>query len=154
MGLLGELLGPLANKLSGLSTGVAIISAAFSFIVLAIVLNVLRQLLFKNPNEPPVVFYWVPFFGNTIVYGIDPYKFFFSCREKVRYSASSSHCGPRLTACVVWRCLHLHFAGQENYGLLRYKRQRLHSQWQAEGCQCGGGLYATHDSRLWHWCGV
>ena len=85
MGILEELLSPVSNGLSNLSTGVAITSAFFSFIVLAIVLNVLLQLLLKNPKEPPVVFHWVPFIGSTISYGIDPYKFFFSCREKVRF---------------------------------------------------------------------
>lgn len=49
----------------------------------AVLLNVLAQLFFKNPNEPPVVFNWVPFLGSTVTYGIDPYKFFFACQEKV-----------------------------------------------------------------------
>ena len=92
MGILGELLGPVSNRLSNLSTGVAIVSTLFSFTVLAIVLNVLRQLLFKNPKEPPVVFHWVPFIGSTITYGIDPYKFFFSCREKVRFINNQKTC--------------------------------------------------------------
>ncbi|PYH98808.1 Cyp51A [Aspergillus ellipticus CBS 707.79] len=55
---------------------------AFAAAVVAIVLNVLRQLLFRNKNEPPVVFHWIPFLGSTISYGIDPYAFFASCREK------------------------------------------------------------------------
>lgn len=59
-----------------------------SFCVLAVITHVFRQLFFRNPHEPPVVFSWIPFFGSTITYGIDPYKFFFSCREKV--SATSS----------------------------------------------------------------
>lgn len=58
-------------------------------IVLSVVINVLSQLLFKNPNEPPVVFHWFPFIGNTISYGIDPYKFFFECRKKVRASSQT-----------------------------------------------------------------
>ncbi|KAL4974362.1 cytochrome P450 [Aspergillus desertorum] len=53
-----------------------------SVVILAVVLNVLRQILFKSPNEPPVVFHWFPFIGSTISYGIDPYKFFFDCRAK------------------------------------------------------------------------
>ncbi|PLN81727.1 14-alpha sterol demethylase [Aspergillus taichungensis] len=57
------------------------IYAAIGALVL-IVLNVARQLLFRNPKEPPVVFHWVPFLGSTIAYGIDPYAFFFSCRKK------------------------------------------------------------------------
>ncbi|KAL4792026.1 cytochrome P450 [Aspergillus venezuelensis] len=48
----------------------------------AILINVARQLFFRNKNEPPVVFHWVPFVGSTLTYGMNPYKFFFSCREK------------------------------------------------------------------------
>ncbi|KAL4886983.1 cytochrome P450 [Aspergillus karnatakaensis] len=51
-------------------------------IFVAIIWNVLRQLLFRNKNEPPEVFHLVPFVGSTITYGMNPYKFFFSCREK------------------------------------------------------------------------
>lgn len=53
-----------------------------TFVTIAILLNVASQLLFRNKNEPPLVFHWVPVIGSTISYGIDPYKFFFSCREK------------------------------------------------------------------------
>ena len=54
--------------------------------VLAVISHVLKQLLFKNPREPPLVFSWFPLVGSTITYGIDPYKFFFACREKVGIS--------------------------------------------------------------------
>ena len=83
MGLLAVLLGSLSEQLSNRSIGVILAAGGFSISVLAVILNVLRQLLWRNPNEPPLVFHWLPFFGNTIVYGIDPYKFFFSCRQKV-----------------------------------------------------------------------
>lgn len=83
MGLLALVTEPLRNLLSNSSIGVTLSAGFLSFIVLTIILNVLRQLLIKTPNEPPVVFHWVPFIGSTITYGIDPYKFFFSCREKV-----------------------------------------------------------------------
>lgn len=52
------------------------------FCAASVFLNVLRQLLIKSTNEPPLVFHYIPFIGSTISYGIDPYKFFFSCREK------------------------------------------------------------------------
>ncbi|EHA19435.1 hypothetical protein CBS147343_10445 [Aspergillus niger] len=55
---------------------------AFAALLVAIVLNVTRQLLFRNEKEPPVVFHWIPFLGSTISYGMDPYTFFFSCRKK------------------------------------------------------------------------
>lgn len=57
--------------------------ASFGFTVAIVAANLVKQLLFSNPNEPPVVFHWFPFFGNTVVYGIDPIKFFAECKEKV-----------------------------------------------------------------------
>lgn len=55
-----------------------------AFVVLSVVVNVLQQLLLKDPTKPPVVFHYFPFFGSTVVYGMDPYKFFFDCQKKVR----------------------------------------------------------------------
>lgn len=83
MGILAELSGPLGNFTSTASLPVLVASGFASFLVLAVVLNVLSQLLFKNPNEPPVVFHWFPVIGSTITYGIDPFKFFFANKEKV-----------------------------------------------------------------------
>ena len=83
MGLLAVVIGFLNDQVPNRSIGAIVAAAFISFCVLAIILNVLSQLLFRNPHEPPLVFHWVPFLGNTIVYGIDPYKFFFGCRQKV-----------------------------------------------------------------------
>lgn len=55
-----------------------------SIIVIAVLWNLLRQIFFKNPHEPPLVFHWVPIIGSTITYGIDPLKFFAQCQAKVR----------------------------------------------------------------------
>ncbi|KAI4126262.1 MAG: hypothetical protein LQ341_006895 [Variospora aurantia] len=83
MGLLATITaGPLGHQLSNRSTAVIIAVAMASFFFVVVVLNVLRQLLFKNPREPPLVFHWVPVVGSTVAYGIDPYRFFFACREK------------------------------------------------------------------------
>ena len=84
MGLLAHLAGPLNGLLASKSTLFAVFAASVSLFILAIILHVLKQLFLKNPNEPPVVFHWFPFLGNTVLYGIDPYKFFFKCRAKVR----------------------------------------------------------------------
>ena len=54
-----------------------------SVIVLLFVLHILSQLVFRNKNEPPLVFSFVPFLGSTLEYGRDPYKFFFKNRQKV-----------------------------------------------------------------------
>nr|UKG18589.1 putative lanosterol 14 alpha-demethylase [Thecaphora frezii]UOP57018.1 putative lanosterol 14 alpha-demethylase [Thecaphora frezii] len=62
------------------------LQAAFLAVVLpllAVVVNVAHQLLLpRNPNLPPVVFHFVPIIGSAVTYGMDPYKFFFDCREK------------------------------------------------------------------------
>ncbi|KAH0562998.1 Sterol 14-alpha demethylase, partial [Trichoglossum hirsutum] len=84
MGLLGSIAAPVVNFVADKSTIVVFAGGLAAVSVLVIVLNVLQQQLFRNPNEPPVVFHWVPFVGSTITYGIDPYNFFFRCREKAR----------------------------------------------------------------------
>jgi hypothetical protein len=56
---------------------------AFASCIAIIILNVLYQNLPRNANEPPLVFHWLPFFGNAVAYGLDPYDFFVKCREKV-----------------------------------------------------------------------
>lgn len=61
-----------------------------SFVILVILFNVLQQLAFKIPNEPPLVFHWLPIIGSTVTYGIDPFKFFFDCQAKVRRPSSES----------------------------------------------------------------
>jgi sterol 14-demethylase len=83
MGLLEQVTEPLVHQLAQRGTGVVVAAGLAAFLVLAVVLNVLQQLLLKNPNEPPVVFHWFPVVGNTVKYGMDPYGFFFECRAKV-----------------------------------------------------------------------
>ncbi|KAJ5899827.1 Eburicol 14-alpha-demethylase [Penicillium taxi] len=82
MGLFSSFLTQFCEHCSTLSIYTLLGAGALSFIVLSVVINVLRQLLFKNPHEPPVVFHWFPFVGSTISYGIEPYSFFLSNRAK------------------------------------------------------------------------
>jgi hypothetical protein len=49
-----------------------------------VVINALRQLLPRKKSEPPLVFHWIPFVGNAVSYGLDPFAFYTRCREKVR----------------------------------------------------------------------
>ncbi|KAH0543521.1 Sterol 14-alpha demethylase [Glutinoglossum americanum] len=100
MVLLGTIAAPLADFVANRSAAVIVAAGLAAVSVLAVVLNVLRQLLFKNPNEPPMVFHWVPFIGNTIMYGIDPYKFFFSCREKYGDVFTFILLGKKTTVCL------------------------------------------------------
>ena len=60
-----------------------IIAAIASLMIIVILTTVLQQVLFKNSNEPPLVFHWLPVIGSTVTYGIDPFKFFFDCQKKV-----------------------------------------------------------------------
>lgn len=83
MGLLEEVAGPLAQQFSNLGTASQVGVVAVTVIVLSIVLNVLNQLMFKNPNEPPVVFHWLPLIGSTVTYGMDPPRFFEVNSKKV-----------------------------------------------------------------------
>lgn len=83
MGLLEQIAGPLGQHAAQHGTGTVVAAVVAAFITLVVVLNVLSQLLLKNPNEPPVVFHWFPIIGSTVTYGIDPYKFFFDNRAKV-----------------------------------------------------------------------
>ena len=84
MGLLAAALGPVVDRLSGGYLGLLIVLLVAAVVVLVVLANVFKQLLFARSDEPPVVFHWLPVVGSTIAYGIDPYKFFFKCRKKVR----------------------------------------------------------------------
>lgn len=83
MGLLEEVAGPLAQRFSQLGTASQVGIVAVTFVVVSIILNVLNQLMFKNPNEPPVVFHWLPLIGSTVTYGMDPPRFFKENSKKV-----------------------------------------------------------------------
>jgi hypothetical protein len=127
MGLASEVLEYVSE--ASASSLFAIAGLGFAaFLSIAVILNVLKQLLFKNPNEPPLVFHWFPFVGNTVTYGIHPYKFFFACREKVcSVGTSKSLSNTKL----VWRCFHIHSSWKESDCLSWTQGKRLHSQWQA-----------------------
>ncbi len=83
MGLLQDLAGPLSQQLSQLSTAAQIGLVFAALLTVVVSTNVASQILFRNSNEPPVVFYWFPVIGSTITYGIDPPKFFKKNRARV-----------------------------------------------------------------------
>ncbi|KAH7884413.1 cytochrome P450 [Phlebopus sp. FC_14] len=65
------------------SPGRAVLVAVLYSPVIAIVLNVLRQLILpRDKSLPPEVFHFIPIIGSAISYGNDPLNFFFKCREK------------------------------------------------------------------------
>lgn len=100
MGLLTTLTAPLASFAASTSTPILLAATFFAFITVAVVVNVLKQLFLKNPNEPPVVFHWFPFIGSTITYGIHPYKFFENAREKYGDTFTFILLGTPTTVCL------------------------------------------------------
>lgn len=58
--------------------------SALTVLTITVVGNVVKQSLLRNPHEPPLVFHWLPLIGSTLPYGMDPFKFFFDCKAKVR----------------------------------------------------------------------
>jgi hypothetical protein len=100
MGLLQGLVGPLAPFLDNSPTWLVALSAAASLTTLVILLNILQQILFRNPNEPPLVFHFLPWIGNTVTYGMDPYAFFFACREKYGDVFTFVLLGKKTTVCL------------------------------------------------------
>ncbi|EGF98193.1 uncharacterized protein MELLADRAFT_46108 [Melampsora larici-populina 98AG31] len=55
---------------------------SFFLIIIAVIINVISQLLPKDPSKPPLVFHFFPIIGSAIIYGIDPYEFFEKSRKQ------------------------------------------------------------------------
>ena len=68
----------------GLSKFALAMSAITLFFTFFVLMNGLKQALFKKRNEPPVVFHWLPFVGSALSYGQEPNKFLSQCKAKVR----------------------------------------------------------------------
>lgn len=100
MGVLQDALSAFDAHFGNTSTWKLVLLGFATFFTLAVLLNVASQILFRNPNEPPVVFHWVPVIGSTISYGIDPYKFFFACREKYGDVFTFILLGKKTTVCL------------------------------------------------------
>lgn len=97
MGFLQEIAGPLSQQFSQLGLGSQIGVVVATVLFVSVFFNVLRQVLFKNPNEPPVVFHWFPIIGSTITYGMDPPRFFHENRKKVGSGLTAECIDQRLT---------------------------------------------------------
>lgn len=66
----------------------------------AVIINALQQVLFVNPNHPPLVFYWIPWVGSTLSYGMYPYEFFEENRKKYGNYFAFLLCGRVMTVCL------------------------------------------------------
>lgn len=71
-----------------------------SLVVLAVVLNILKQFLFKHPNQAPVVFHIFPWIGSTVTYGRKPYEFFRENGKKHGDVFAFILCGRVMTVCL------------------------------------------------------
>lgn len=84
MGIIQDAAGhPLAQLYFQQGIGAQIAIGVVGVVALSVFVNVMQQLLFRNPTDPPLVFHWFPFIGSTVIYGMDPPKFFRDNREKV-----------------------------------------------------------------------
>ncbi|KAG8623539.1 hypothetical protein KVT40_008515 [Elsinoe batatas] len=102
MGLLAGLLGALPAGTEKQPTYILVLTAIGTFFAGAILLNVISQLVRDRSRgtDPPVVFHWVPFIGSTVTYGIDPFKFFFNCRQKYGDVFTFILLGRKTTVCL------------------------------------------------------
>lgn len=101
MGLLEATLAPLATYTSQHSYTFLIGVSIPLFIAAAILLNIAAQILLpRDPSLPPLVFHIVPFIGSTVTYGIDPYTFFFNCRQKYGDVFTFVLLGKKTTVCL------------------------------------------------------
>ncbi|KAK4085384.1 uncharacterized protein Triagg1_374 [Trichoderma aggressivum f. europaeum] len=83
MGILQDALShPTAQLYFEQSVGAQVAIGVAGFLAVVVFFNVVQQLLFKNPSDPPMVFHWFPFIGSTVIYGMDPPKFFRDNRAK------------------------------------------------------------------------
>lgn len=84
MGIIQDAAGhPLAQLYFQQGIGAQIVIGVAGFVALSVLINVVQQFLFRNPSDPPLVFHWFPFIGSTVIYGMDPPKFFRDNRAKV-----------------------------------------------------------------------
>ena len=83
MNLLSALVDPLRDQLAIRSTVAVIEVDLLSFAMLVVIFNVLHQIIFRKPMKPSMMFHWILFIDNIIVYDMNSYDFFFVCRKKI-----------------------------------------------------------------------
>lgn len=120
---------------------------AFAAFLAIILINVLYQKLPRKPDEPPLVFHWLPFFGNAVAYGLDPCGFFEKCREQVR-NLLVAFAELLSNLFLAWRCFHLCPLWPEDSRLSWYRRQRLRPQQPSPRCQRRRNLRSIDDPRF------
>ncbi len=100
MGFLASISAPVERLTQSLPLWQLVLLGFSTFIATAIAGNVIRQLAFYDRSGPPEVFSILPVLGSTIVYGIDPFKFFFACHEKYGDVFTFVLLGRKVTVCL------------------------------------------------------
>ena len=90
------------------------------FITFVILVNGVKQAMFKKRNEPPVVFHWLPFIGSAVSYGQEPIRFLSECQAKVKsdpiaYTTVRIH--SKSPTLLVWQHLHVCSFWPESYSI-------------------------------------
>lgn len=91
---------PIVNYLIELPIWKLCLLSFFGIIVGSVLLNVLKQLVFKHPNRAPVVFHIFPWIGSTVIYGMKPYEFFRENQQKYGDVFAFVMCGRVMTVCL------------------------------------------------------
>ncbi|KIV94568.1 hypothetical protein PV10_02323 [Exophiala mesophila] len=100
MGLLAEVLSYGEHLWNTLPVYQSVLLLLTAFTSIAILINVIRQSFFRDRNAPPEVFHLIPGLGSTVAYGIDPFDFFFSCKEKYGDVFTFILLGRKVTVCL------------------------------------------------------
>lgn len=95
-----EKLDPLVNYLLDLPIWKLSLIILGFLIVSSVVINVLKQLVFKHPNRAPVVFHIFPWIGSTVTYGQRPYEFFRENGKRYGDVFAFILCGRVMTVCL------------------------------------------------------
>jgi sterol 14-demethylase len=98
--LIVEKSGPVLTWICSLPLYKTIPLGLASSLFVAVLFNVLCQLLFVHPNRVPLVFYWVPWVGSAVTYGQRPYEFFRENQKKYGDHFSFMLCGRVMTVCL------------------------------------------------------
>ncbi|OJJ43662.1 hypothetical protein ASPZODRAFT_146004 [Penicilliopsis zonata CBS 506.65] len=107
---------------------VPLVVGVAALLFLLVVGNLLKQVLFKDPTKPPVVFHWIPFLGSTIVYGREPFKFFEDCQKKRASGADRSQYGDVFTFILLGKPTTVCLGASGNNFVLNGKHRELSAE--------------------------
>jgi sterol 14-demethylase len=71
-----------------------------SLAAFAVAWNLLKQLFFYDRSAPPVVFHFVPFWGSSYQYTVDPYEFVTTCAKRYGDVFTFKSLGHTSTVCL------------------------------------------------------